>query len=152
MPLSTARLSGPWDAAGIAEFLDAAVIPIRLATVSPSGWPTVLSLWFVRSDDVLLCATQRSASVVQALEASGRCAFEVAGEEMPYHGVRGRAEVTVAPDDGLETLKALLHRYLGGTDGGFARWLLARTSPEVVLRLDPVELSSWDYRARMADS
>ena len=152
MPLSTARLSGPWDAGRIAEFLDVAVIPIRLATVSPSGWPIVLSLWFVRSDDVLLCATQRSASVVQALEASGRCAFEVAGEGMPYHGVRGRAEVTVAPDDGLETLKALLRRYLGGTDGGFARRLLARTSPEVVLRLDPIELSSWDYRVRMADA
>lgn len=152
MPLSTAKLSGPWDAAGVAEFLDAAVIPIRLATVSPSGWPTVLSLWFVRSDDVLLCATQRSASVVQALEASGRCAFEVAGEKMPYHGVRGRAEVTVAPDEGLETLKALVHRYLGSADGGFARWLLARTSPEVVLRLDPVKLSSWDYRSRMADA
>lgn len=152
MPLSTASLSGPWDAGRVAEFLDSAVIPIRLATVTPSGWPTVLSLWFVRSDDVLLCATQRSASVVQALEAAGRCAFEVAGEGMPYHGVRGRAEVTVTPDEGLETLRLLLRRYLGGTDGGFARRLLARTSPEVVLRLDPVELFSWDYRTRMTDA
>lgn len=152
MPLSTARLSGPWDARCVAEFLDAAVIPIRLATLSPTGWPIVLSLWFVRSDDLLLCATQRSASVVQALEAAGRCAFEVAGEGMPYHGVRGRAQVTVAPDDGLETLRTLLRRYLGGTDGGFARSLLARTAPEVVLRLDPIELSSWDYRTRMAEA
>ena len=149
MPISSARLRGPWDAIRIAGFLDDARIPLRLATVAPSGWPIVLSLWFVRSGDLLLCATQRSASIVTALEASGRCAFEVAGEQLPYHGVRGRACVTVEPDDGLETLARLVRRYLGDTDGAFARRLLERPTPEVVLRLDPVELTSWDYRGRM---
>jgi hypothetical protein len=71
---------------------------------------------------------------------------------MPYHGVRGRARVTVVPDERLETLKTLLRRYVGSTDGGFARRLLERRTPEVVLRLDPIELSSWDYRDRMADA
>ena len=41
-------------------------------------------------------------------------------------------------------------RALGNDAGAFARWLLGRETPEVVLRLDPVEVSSWDYRARMA--
>ena len=150
MSLFTARLSGPWDAEAVADHLDRSTIPLRLSAVAPSGWPVVLSLWFVRDGGELLCATQRSASIVQALTASPRCAFEVAGDTPPYHGVRGRARVMVEPDEELAVLTRLAQRYLGGTDGAFARWLLGRPTPEVVLRLDPVSVASWDYRSRMA--
>lgn len=149
MPLSTARLTGPYDPGRVAAFLDASVIPLRLACVAPSGWPIVVSLWFARRGDELVCATQRSSSLVRALGRDPRCAFEVAGEEPPYRGVRGRASVAIEPDDGLATLSELLTRYLGDTESPFARRLLARTTPEVVLRLDPVEVSSWDYARRM---
>lgn len=149
MPLSTARVTGPFDPEQVAEFLDGAVIPLRLACVAPSGWPIVVSLWFARRGEEIVCATQRSSSLVRALEHEPRCAFEVAGEDPPYRGVRGRAWVAIEPDEGLATLSELLTRYLGGTDGAFARRLLARTTPEVVLRLDPAEVSSWDYARRM---
>jgi nitroimidazol reductase NimA-like FMN-containing flavoprotein (pyridoxamine 5'-phosphate oxidase superfamily) len=149
MPFAHARISGPLDRDGIALFLDESLIPVRLACVAPSGWPIVVSLWFARRGDELVCATQRSSSLVRALEHEPRCAFEVAGERPPYRGGRGRARVTIEPDEGLATLAELVSRYLGGTEGSFARWLLGRTSPEVVLRLDPVEISSWDYSRRM---
>lgn len=149
MPFSTARVSGPFDREQIEELLDASVIPLRLGCVAPSGWPIVVSLWFARRGEELVCATQQSSSLVRALEREPRCAFEVAGEAPPYRGVRGRARVTIEPDEDLMTLSELLTRYLGGTDGAFARRLLARTTPEVVLRLDPVEVSSWDYSRRM---
>ncbi len=149
MPLSTARISGPFDPDRVVAFLDEAVIPLRLACVAPSGWPLIVSLWFARRGDELVCATQASSSLVRALEHELRCAFEVAGQEPPYRGVRGRAQVTIEPDDGLATLSELVARYLGGTDGAFARRLLGRSAPEVVLRLDPTEISSWDYTRRM---
>lgn len=95
MPLSTAKLTGPWTADQISAYLDEARIPLRLSAVAPSGWPVVLSLWFARRGDELVCATQLSASIVQALQAEPRCAFEVAGETPPYHGVRGRARVSL---------------------------------------------------------
>jgi len=150
MALSAARVSGSFDREQVAAFLDEAVIPLRLACVAPSGWPLVVSLWFVRRGDELVCATQRSSSLVRALEHDQRCAFEVAGETPPYRGVRGRARVAIDPDDGLATLAELLTRYVGGTEGAFAQRLLGRTTPEVVLRLDPMEVSSWDYSRRMA--
>jgi nitroimidazol reductase NimA-like FMN-containing flavoprotein (pyridoxamine 5'-phosphate oxidase superfamily) len=149
MPLSTARVSGPFDREQVVAFLDEAVIPLRLACIAPSGWPLVVSLWFIRRGDELICATQRSSSLVRALEHGQRCAFEVAGEKPPYRGVRGRARVTIDPDEGLTTLAELLTRYVGGTDGAFAQRLLGRTTPEVVLRLDPVDVSSWDFSRRM---
>ena len=110
----------------------------------------MVSLWFARVGDELLCATQRSSSLVRALEASPRCAFEVASERPPYRGVRGRAHVVIEPDDGLATLRALLLRYQGSTEGPLARMLLGRTTPEVRLRLDPTEITSWDYTRRMS--
>lgn len=149
MPLSTARVSGPFDRDQIEAFLDEAVIPLRLACVAPSGWPLVVSLWFIRRGDELVCATQRSSSLVRALEHDQRGAFEVAGETPPYRGVRGRARVAIEPDERLATLSTLLVRYVGGTEGAFAQRLLGRTAPEVVLRLDPVEVSSWDFSRRM---
>lgn len=150
MPLATARRSGPLDPGQVEALLDESVIPLRLATVAPSGWPLVVSLWFARDGQELVCATQESSALVAALRRDGRCAFEVAGCTPPYHGVRGRAHVTIEPDEGLATLRCLVERYLGGTEGRFASWLLERTTPEVVLRLDPVEVSSWDYRSRMS--
>jgi nitroimidazol reductase NimA-like FMN-containing flavoprotein (pyridoxamine 5'-phosphate oxidase superfamily) len=151
MALDTARLTGPLDRDQVAAFLDESVIPLRLAAVAPSGWPVVVSLWFAREGDALVCATQESSPLVAALRAEPRCAFEVAGCTPPYRGVRGRARVEVEPDASLATLRRPVERYLGSSDGRFARWLLDRTTPEVVLRLDPVEVSSWDYRGRMHD-
>jgi nitroimidazol reductase NimA-like FMN-containing flavoprotein (pyridoxamine 5'-phosphate oxidase superfamily) len=150
VPLSSARIRGPFDLNAVTAFLDASVIPIRLGCVAPSGWPLVVSLWFAREDDELVCATQRSSSLVSALEASPRCAFEVASEKPPYRGVRGRAHVVIEPDDDLATLRALLLRYQGSTEGPLARLLLRRTTPEVRLRLDPTEITSWDYTRRMS--
>jgi len=150
MSLSTAPIRGPFDRDAVLRFLDASVIPVRLACVARSGWPLVVSLWFAREDDELVCATQRSSSLVRALEESPRCAFEVAGEQPPYRGVRGRAHVRIEPDDDLATLTALVLRYQGSTDGALARRLLGRTTPEVRLCLDPAELTSWDYTRRMS--
>jgi nitroimidazol reductase NimA-like FMN-containing flavoprotein (pyridoxamine 5'-phosphate oxidase superfamily) len=149
MALDDARLAGPLDRTQVAAFLDESVIPLRLGAMAPSGWPIVVSLWFARDGDEIVCATQASSPLVAALERETRCAFEVAGCSPPYRGVRGRARVSVAPDDDLGTLRRLVERYLGAADGRFASWLLGRTTPEVVLRLDPVEVSSWDYRGRM---
>lgn len=77
MPLGSARLAGPFDREQVAAFLDESVIPLRLAVVAPSGWPVVVSLWFTRDGEQLLCATQQSSAVVKALAREPRCAFEV---------------------------------------------------------------------------
>jgi nitroimidazol reductase NimA-like FMN-containing flavoprotein (pyridoxamine 5'-phosphate oxidase superfamily) len=148
--IASARTRGPFSREEVRAYLDEAVVPLRLAVVARSGWPVVVSLWFARDGEQLVCATQASSPIVAAVGREPRCAFEVAGCEPPYRGVRGRAAVAVEPDADLRTLRGLVERYLGSADGRFAAWLLGRTSPEVVLRLDPVSVSSWDYGARMS--
>jgi hypothetical protein len=57
--------------------------------------------------------------------------------------------VEIEPDEGLVVLRRLVERYLGDSETPFARWLLGRSVQEVVLRLGPETISSWDYSARM---
>lgn len=135
--------------AEIEQYLNEMRIPLRLACATASGWPLVLSLWYMFEDGHLYCATQASARVVGYLQRDGRCAFEVAGDLPPYRGVRGQATAVILPDRGVEILTRLLERYLGGLDNAFAQKLLSRQTPEVALRLTPVNLSTWDFTKRM---
>lgn len=142
-------LTGPWSHEEVERYLDVTVIPIRLSVLAPSGWPIVLSLWFVHENGALLCATQESASVVRAIEADGRCAFEVAGDAPPYRGVRGRGRATIERSEAPRVLATLIDRFLPSRETPLAQWLLGRVDREVCLRIEPTRLSSWDYSGRM---
>lgn len=149
MSLADCSLKGPWSRQEVLRYLDSTVIPVRLSVVTPTGWPVVLSLWFVREDDEILCATQESASVVRALRADERCAFEIAGETPPYRGVRGRGRVALDTANAAGVLETLVDRFLPSRETPLARWLLSRTDSEICIRISPTSVSSWDYSKRM---
>lgn len=135
-----------------ARFLADSRIPLRLATKTQSGWPIVVSLWFIHIEGSLWCATQDSAVIVGYLRNDARCGFEVAPDRPPYRGVRGRGKATIHADRGENVLRILLDRYLGGTESPLARQLLSRSQSEVAIEITPVSISSWDYRKRMKGS
>ncbi len=135
----------------VAAYLDEMRIPLRLAVVTQSGWPMVLSLWYVLSDGMLWCATQDTARVVRYLRRDPRCGFEVASEQPPYRGVRGQGRATLSPEHGRRILEILLDRYLGGRESSLARRLLARAGREVAIGVAPTRVFTWDYTERMRD-
>jgi nitroimidazol reductase NimA-like FMN-containing flavoprotein (pyridoxamine 5'-phosphate oxidase superfamily) len=136
----------------IQNYLQAIKIPLRLSCVDQDGWPVVLSLWFLYEDGNFYCATPERARVVSYLRREPRCAFEVAGDEPPYCGVRGRAVATIDLESGWQVLEQLLVRYLGGTDNPLAETLLSRDEPEVAIRLEPQSFHSWNFSQRMKGS
>ncbi len=140
--------SGPWDQAEVERFLEESVIPIRLATIGRSG-PLVQSLWFLYDNGSLWCATQADAVVVRRLTADPRCGFEVAADAPPYRGVRGGATATIVADAAGEVLPRLIERYLGEEPSPLGTWLMSRIDAEVAIRLDDLQVSSWDYSGRM---
>jgi len=143
---------GPWSAARAYDFLDHAVIPMRIGVESSSGCPLVLSLWFIAEGDELLGATQSSSVLARSLERSARCGFEVAADAPPYRGVRGQAHVELRREEGAAILDRLLVRYLGSVTTPLGARLRAHATDEVGIRLRPTSLVSWDYTDRMTSS
>ena len=136
----------------VEQYLQEAIIPLRLSTITASGWPVVLSLWYLYEEGALYCATPQRAKVVEYLIHEPRCGFEVAADRPPYCGVRGRAVAKIEEDRGLEILERLLVRYLGGAGNPLAQALLTRPGPEVAIRLEMQSSHSWNFTDRMADS
>ena len=126
-------------------------IPLRLACATVSGWPMLVSLWFLFRGGKLMCATQRSARVVEYLRNDPRCAFEISADLPPYCGIRGQAKATVDEEFGAEVLEQLLVRYFGGIDHQLGRSLLAKKNTEVAIILEPKTIYTWDFSERMAD-
>ena len=145
------KLTGPWSVHEIEQYFAQKTIPLRLSVISRAGWPVVLSLWYLFEDGVFKCATRRNAKVVDMIDGNPRCGLEVAGETLPYHGVRGQGVATIDEQNGAAMLERLADRYIGQKETPFRRWLLAGTHDEVAITITPIRLMSWDYRDRMTD-
>ncbi len=131
------------------EFLEKIHIPIRIACNTTTGWPVVVSLWFLHEDGILFCATQRKAKIVEYLKNEPRCGFEIAEDRPPYCGIRGQAIARFDKSLGLEILEKLLLRYLGNKDNDLAKKLLAKSESEVAILLEPQQIFTWDFTKRM---
>jgi len=144
-------IEGEWTQTETEMFLERALVPVRIGCHSTSGGLWMLSLWYRWRDGRIECATPVDADIVSFLRADDAVCFEVSTNRPPYMGVRGNGTATVGADEGKQTLRALVERYLGGTDTDLARWLLRDDREETVLRLDPARLYTWDFTPRMAD-
>jgi hypothetical protein len=149
MTMPSPVVLGPYSLVEAERYLRDTVVPLRLACTTSTGWPLVLSLWYLYRDGALWCATSPRALILRHLEHDGRCGFEVAPNEPPYRGVRGQAQAALIRGAGGGLLEQLIQRYLGTTDSPLARQLLSRAAEEVAIRLTPTRVSSWDYRRRM---
>ncbi|MHA7837664.1 MAG: pyridoxamine 5'-phosphate oxidase family protein [bacterium] len=138
-----------WSAERVEEFLESYRAPLRLAVTTGSGHPMICSLWFRSRDGRLLCATKDDAKIVEWLRADPRCAFELAPNEPPYFGVRGRGRASIFSEGAADLLGELIDRYLGSRESELAGWLLSNAENEVTIAIEPEWLTSWDYSARM---
>ena len=133
----------------VKQFLKDTIIPMRLSYTSDSGWPGILSLWYLYQDKKIYCATQESSRIVAHLRRNPQCAFEIAADNPPYCGVRGQAIAEINKGLGVEILEKLLQRYLGGVDNTLAQDLLSKKEQEVAIVLDPVNIFKWNFSNRM---
>jgi nitroimidazol reductase NimA-like FMN-containing flavoprotein (pyridoxamine 5'-phosphate oxidase superfamily) len=140
-----------WSESELTAFLESYRAPLRLGVVDPSGFPLLCSLWFKFDHGRILCATTKDSRVVECLRENPKCGFELAPNEPPYFGVRGRGLTRTGPEGAMELLETLVDRYLGSRETKFAEWLLSRTDEEVVIEIDIQWMTSWDYSSRMSD-
>jgi nitroimidazol reductase NimA-like FMN-containing flavoprotein (pyridoxamine 5'-phosphate oxidase superfamily) len=146
----TIEMKGPWRAEQIEAFVCASTLPIRLACVGGDGFPRVVSLWQQYHNGVFHCVTHQSAQLVKLLKSRPQVGFEIAADTPPYRGVRGQGTASLAPLGDNTTLTDMLSRYVGGTESGFSKWLLARSDEELLITVTPHRIFSWDYTQRMS--
>jgi nitroimidazol reductase NimA-like FMN-containing flavoprotein (pyridoxamine 5'-phosphate oxidase superfamily) len=144
------NLTGPWSLPEIETFLGSAVIPARISAISTSGWPVIVSLWFLYENGDLFCATRSTSKIARLLIDQPRVAFEVSGDTPPYYGIRGQGLASISADGNGVLLSRLVERYLGEERPQFRKWLSEGSKNEVAIRVTPVRIMSWDYRKRMA--
>jgi len=142
-------VDGAWTTERAEQFLREQTIPVRLACHTPGGGLWMLSLWYRYRDGHVECATGANADVVRYLREDPAVAFEISTNEPPYRGVRGAGSVTIAPDEGKETLRDLIERYLGDTNSQLAERLLSPDREEVRLTVDVDRAYTWDFSNRM---
>jgi hypothetical protein len=143
--------SSAWSEPEVCSFLATSTIPLRIATTTGS-YPTLCSVWYTFDEPQgdLLCVSHENSRLVSDLMANQKCSFEIAPNDPPYCGVRGKAIATLSKDYALETLSTVIPRYLGDAESRLAKWLICRSDEEYVIRLRPVQLTSWDYSERMS--
>ncbi|HEX6028907.1 MAG TPA: pyridoxamine 5'-phosphate oxidase family protein [Nitrososphaeraceae archaeon] len=133
-------------------------IPIRLACISISDWPIVVSLWYTYLNGKVYCATQNTAKVVKYLRKNPKCGFEIAGDSFPYRGIRGYGKASILENKGEEILRMLIQKYLTGKETTISslklyKLLLSKEhlQNEVAIEIIPAAMFKWDYKKRMID-
>ena len=105
----------------------------------------MVALWYRYRNGSFECVTPANAALVTFLRGGSSVAFDVSTNDAPYRGVRGNGGAALSPDKGRETLRALIDRYLGGTESPLAHWLLTDEGDMIRIRIRPNELFCWDY-------
>ncbi len=150
MELEPGQSYGAWTGAEIERFLTASHMPLRLSFESRNG-PIIVPLWFEYQSRKLVSCSPEGSTLVKSLRAKPEVAFDVSTNDLPYRGVRGRGRALCTTADDTTQLEKLLTRYLGGTDGQLAQWLLNRSGHEAIIAIEPEWLTSWDFSERMGD-
>lgn len=143
------KISGKWDYETLSKYLENSLYPVRLSLITTSGYPLVISMWYIFENGIFWCAAQKDSSLVSIIANNDKCGFEVAPNEPPYMGVRGRGIARLFEEKGEEKLKQLIERYLDKKNNSLADWLLSRSSQEVAIKIRPECFYTWDYSSRM---
>ena len=137
-----------WNQTQLKEFLVSSKIPIRVSVLD-GEYPLICSVWFEYLDGKLVIVSHRESKLAKVLVSQRKCGFEIASNNPPYRGVRGKADVLYELGNSEGTLRRIIRRYLGETNQGLASWLLSRVKDEMKFTLHPKWVTSWDYGERM---
>ena len=137
-----------WNQRQLKEFLVFSKIPIRVSVLD-GEYPLICSVWFEYADSKLIIVSHEESKLAKTLLRQRKCGFEIATNDPPYRGVRGKANVDAELGGSEDTLRRVIERYLGETNQKLASWLLSRVEHEVKFTLHPTWVTSWDYGERM---
>ncbi len=113
----------------------------KLGTLTPSGWPHVIPIWFVLDGDEIVFSTGRDTVKGRYLRRDDRVSMCVDDERPPYAYVHIRGRATIDEEsDLLEWTTRIAERYVGadqaeayGRRNAVPTEMLVRVRPERVI-------------------
>jgi len=139
------------DSRKIETLLNDAKIPIRIACITSSGNPIVISLWYTMIDGKIYCATQKKAKIIEHITNNQTIGFEIAADNPPYRGIRGHGKTKIIENIGKDVLGILIDKYLGKKISTLSEFLRSNSENEVAIEITPDKLITYDYSKRMKD-
>ena len=116
-----------WTLDAMETFLHGAVIPIRIAVLD-GQFPLICSIWFYfdSSTKQFVCASHERSKLIRVLKKVDRCGFEIATNDSPYRGIRGKAVASLSRTNVDVSLNRLVYLDLVSTNACLGQWLLSR--------------------------
>jgi len=99
----------------------------------------------------IYCASQKSSKIIRYLQHSNKVGFEIAPDEPPYRGVRGRGTVNLLDSLGGCILDALIEKYII-KDSSLSYALKQKSEDEIAIEITPQKFFTYDYSKRMKNS
>lgn len=134
LPLRRARSLDPERVSALLEDLSQ---PVRLASISPHGYPLISSVWFIYAEQKFWCITQADTLMRRNLAANPRCAFEVSLHGKPFGVLRGQGDAQLDLADGARVTHLMIDRYLEDPLGPLAEKMRAQIPTEYAICITP---------------
>ncbi len=115
---------------------------IRLSTLSPSGHPYVVPLWFWYADGYFMIAARRQNEWLKHIEADGKVGASIDTSEVPYVRVLIKGTASILDRNWTGPWEPLAVRYIG-QEAGHAYYEKTKAVPRVLVRVAPEHIMSW---------
>jgi PPOX class probable F420-dependent enzyme len=119
-----------------------------LALYRDDGEAITSPVWFRVHDDAFEVVVAATDHKLEHLRRDPRCMLLIFEAVRPFRGVQVRGRVTIEPDEGARTRRAIASRYLG-PDDGLAYADLSRRQPGFVVRLPLSAARAWDLADKL---
>lgn len=106
---------------------------MRLASISPHGYPLISILWFLYGEQRFWCITRASTLMRRNLTANPRCAFEIALSGKPWRLLRGQGDARLDLADGARITNLMIDSYLDDPHGPVADKMRAQIPTEYAI-------------------
>ena len=121
----------------ICELLRDLTGPVRLASLSPNGFPLISTLWFLYEKGLFWCITQQRTLLRRNLAADPRCAFEIGLDGRRFKLLRGQGLATLDLEDGGRVTELMIGRYIADQNGPIASAMRAQIPTEYAIAIKP---------------
>ena len=132
----------PLNKRQLKEFLSSGKNLMKLATLTPEGWPYVVPLWYHYDGESFLMAGNEKARWVANIQNDARVSACVDTSEAPYTRVLVKGTAEIADMRWLGDWEGWSIRYLGD-EKGRKYYEDSKHIPMVLVRITPRQITTW---------